>query len=364
MSEPATGKDRPRMACPSKDCDDGLVREGDATFRCKTCNGLGQVLDVAAEAQRALRECERDNTALRDQLEEAQANARQASELAERRLELMGELGKASDVVVRQLSSGRSTRSSRARSRSTTSASSMRSTTRGGSMGTKLEQRTTALLNLYASWQNDPLSPEEEHKLFTVAMHTMNEHAKEHLSPSMRAMYPQLNEQETLSSLWDNNEIQFARFICELEGEGALDMATVERLAEAMDLSVEDVESLMDRAQSVFDASCAKLKADADEVRQLELDLNADYTAHAEAVSAALTPHNREVIRKLIENNYVEAEPEPHTWAERRVVPLEQMPSAQELARRAAVWAEIEATKRPDPSVTEIGAYDKLKEPT
>lgn len=35
-------------ACPAKDCDDGLVRDGGATFRCKTCSGLGLVPDVEA----------------------------------------------------------------------------------------------------------------------------------------------------------------------------------------------------------------------------------------------------------------------------------------------------------------------------
>jgi len=52
---------------------------------------------------------------------------------------------------------------------------------------------------------------------------------------------------------WDDNELQFARLLCELVAN--CDDLNIEAVAESMDLTVEEVDSLFDRADSLWEAA-------------------------------------------------------------------------------------------------------------
>ena len=68
--------------------------------------------------------------------------------------------------------------------------------------------------------------------------------------------------QPTFEFLWRNNEIQFARLICEMEELDMFHPDKIAALCEAMDLGRTDVEELLDRAQQVFDTAKANLPKD------------------------------------------------------------------------------------------------------
>lgn len=57
-------------------------------------------------------------------------------------------------------------------------------------------------------------------------------------------------------SLWDNNEIQFARLLCELVA--ACDDLKLRDVCESMDLSQDELNELFDRAETVWEACKAK----------------------------------------------------------------------------------------------------------
>jgi hypothetical protein len=57
-------------------------------------------------------------------------------------------------------------------------------------------------------------------------------------------------------SLWDNNEIQFARLLCELVAN--CDDLKLLEVSESMDLDMIDIRQLFDRAHDVWEASKAK----------------------------------------------------------------------------------------------------------
>lgn len=52
-------------------------------------------------------------------------------------------------------------------------------------------------------------------------------------------------------SLWDNNELQFARLICELVAN--VDDLHFEEVCESMDLEPEQLQELFDRADEVWE---------------------------------------------------------------------------------------------------------------
>lgn len=52
---------------------------------------------------------------------------------------------------------------------------------------------------------------------------------------------------------WLNNEIQFPRLIAELEATGAFTNEVISNLAESMDLRIDDVCNLIDRAQTEWE---------------------------------------------------------------------------------------------------------------
>jgi hypothetical protein len=56
--------------------------------------------------------------------------------------------------------------------------------------------------------------------------------------------------------LWDNNEIQFARLLCELVAN--CDDLKLLEVSESMDLDMIDIRQLFDRAHDVWEASKAK----------------------------------------------------------------------------------------------------------
>jgi len=58
-------------------------------------------------------------------------------------------------------------------------------------------------------------------------------------------------------SRWDNNEVQFARLLCELVAN--VDNLEFELVAESMDLSKEELTSLYDRADLVWERAKASL---------------------------------------------------------------------------------------------------------
>ena len=51
--------------------------------------------------------------------------------------------------------------------------------------------------------------------------------------------------------MWNNNEIQFARLLCELAA--ANESLAIEDVARSMDLEVEEVDELFERAHEVFE---------------------------------------------------------------------------------------------------------------
>ncbi len=61
--------------------------------------------------------------------------------------------------------------------------------------------------------------------------------------------------------LWADDKIQFARLLCELVANWDDDTSakrTIRAVAESMDLTVDDVNLLFDRAETVWEASKAK----------------------------------------------------------------------------------------------------------
>ena len=58
-------------------------------------------------------------------------------------------------------------------------------------------------------------------------------------------------------SPWENNEVQFARLLCELVA--VCDDLNIAGLCESMDLEEDDIQELFDRAHDVFEAAKEKL---------------------------------------------------------------------------------------------------------
>lgn len=54
-------------------------------------------------------------------------------------------------------------------------------------------------------------------------------------------------------SLWENNEIQFARLICEINAAVSISKKDWRSLCDSMDLNDDEVRSLFDRAHDVFE---------------------------------------------------------------------------------------------------------------
>ena len=52
---------------------------------------------------------------------------------------------------------------------------------------------------------------------------------------------------------WKDNSIQFPRLIAELEAAGAFTPEVTEQLCESMDLTVDEISELVDRAQYTWD---------------------------------------------------------------------------------------------------------------
>ena len=58
---------------------------------------------------------------------------------------------------------------------------------------------------------------------------------------------------------WKNNRIQFPRFIEEAQAAGAFTPEVLGKMAESMDLEVEDLYEILDRAQAEWNGICSKL---------------------------------------------------------------------------------------------------------
>ena len=56
-----------------------------------------------------------------------------------------------------------------------------------------------------------------------------------------------------MKDLWKNNKIQFARLIAELEAAGAFTGEICAELCQEMDLTMDDLDELVDRAQLEWD---------------------------------------------------------------------------------------------------------------
>ena len=58
--------------------------------------------------------------------------------------------------------------------------------------------------------------------------------------------------------LWENNELQFARLLCEISAtQENLDTSA---LLESMDITMEELQELLDRAEDVFEQSKQAIK--------------------------------------------------------------------------------------------------------
>lgn len=60
-------------------------------------------------------------------------------------------------------------------------------------------------------------------------------------------------------SLWENDMIQFARLITELQLAGAFTAEMLNRLSEQMDLELNDIYEIIERAQITFDKSVSEV---------------------------------------------------------------------------------------------------------
>lgn len=56
-----------------------------------------------------------------------------------------------------------------------------------------------------------------------------------------------------MKNKWNDNSIQFPRLIAELEAVGAFTPQVTESLCESMDLTVDEISELVDRAQAKWD---------------------------------------------------------------------------------------------------------------
>lgn len=64
-----------------------------------------------------------------------------------------------------------------------------------------------------------------------------------------------------MNDLWNNNHIQFARLISELQAAGAFTDEIVQTLCTEMDLTETELFSIVERADRDFNDSKAKLSA-------------------------------------------------------------------------------------------------------
>lgn len=62
-------------------------------------------------------------------------------------------------------------------------------------------------------------------------------------------------------SLWDNDLVQFARLLCEINAEVDISSGELRRLAESMDLDPDEVRELFDRADVVWEDAKRNLGA-------------------------------------------------------------------------------------------------------
>jgi hypothetical protein len=62
-----------------------------------------------------------------------------------------------------------------------------------------------------------------------------------------------------MDHVWKNNNIQFPRFIAEAEAAGAFTPEVAQSMADSMDLTVDEVYELVDRAQVEWEKIVAKL---------------------------------------------------------------------------------------------------------
>ena len=56
-----------------------------------------------------------------------------------------------------------------------------------------------------------------------------------------------------MNDKWNNNLVQFARLLCEIEQAGGLTRSVMETLQTEMDLQKNDICEILDRAQDVWD---------------------------------------------------------------------------------------------------------------
>lgn len=58
---------------------------------------------------------------------------------------------------------------------------------------------------------------------------------------------------------WEDDKLQFARLISEIQSVGGFDAELIHALAESMDLKITDIHELMERAEAVFEEEKSKL---------------------------------------------------------------------------------------------------------
>ena len=60
-------------------------------------------------------------------------------------------------------------------------------------------------------------------------------------------------------SLWENDNVQFTRLLAEMAGVVSISDENMKELCESMDLTEEEIRSIMDRAVEAFEVHKAKL---------------------------------------------------------------------------------------------------------
>jgi hypothetical protein len=108
---------------------------------------------------------------------------------------------------------------------------------------------------------NDPAGPEGCSRIYNINTITVYPGGVVHICDDLgevecyaRELLPGLPDKRP--TLWDNNEIQFARLLCELVAN--CDDLKLLEVAESMDLDMIDIRQLFDRAHDVWEASKAK----------------------------------------------------------------------------------------------------------
>jgi hypothetical protein len=106
---------------------------------------------------------------------------------------------------------------------------------------------------------------------------------------------------ETEPALWDNDLVQFARLISEMQAEGCFTAEVMAKLVNATDLSALDICALIDRADVVFQQTKSKIMSELDTTKAPEAFSHLSVDEVAECVEGITTDTYQELWKSLEE---------------------------------------------------------------